>query len=830
MSLSESNRFTLVSAAAASAEGRCSEAIWIVLEKLGFADFDRRVAADTGPIVAAPGRVIIVTHAALLTADVTPALIDQWRNAGATVFLEGPWPSSWDAALGASIDRAAGPRTDAGWVIRDEALEARVHAALDGMKNPSASGAYEGPASLVIRDRSRSARRQSEHQSAFADVNLEAATPSWFLRPSAPLDDGGLTPLLSWRREGGVDGGDLLYRGENLLVSSWAMLSYLAQDYTAPALHHSYEFSSDRYPLEFVWMSLLLDGLRAADPTAGSVRLAPWPDGAQYALTIRHDVDRRPRDPEFGELLEAEERAGVGVSCYFLGKTAEPETIRRFAEIGAEIAWHSEHLEPDAAEEIEAIAQHVAIDVVGSTVHGPEGYYGWRGAANWEVAERLDFDYAEHLSSMRYWPSRVFRLDDEGGIRPYPFIALPHHVSLDAKGGAAYREELIASLPALARNGMYVTILNHPDINVPALIELLDEHVPEGAVGLTAQDAALWWRATHLREHCAYAVRSCSAECLELDLDLADAVPGLTFELSVETPPTSVRIDGEPADRFGATPFATSAFARDGWRVSFDAPAGSSRVMMSWSTRERAMERLHDRILAWFDAGTGAPARNAEKTAAFNTVDVERRLSRLLAPAAARLADPNGIDVLDVGCGFGGPALFLASGDPSHRVTAIDVSDRFFVAGKDTAAELGLEQVRFEVRNVLELDDVEAYDLVLASNVLNYLLTPADLERACGNLWRALRPGGLLAVYTPHRGSWREPFTKLPMVHWLPAGWRERMVARSGGRGTLKDVRLPSARELRRIFRRAGARSIRQTPGRAWRRLRTTHLFQWIEK
>ena len=124
----------------------------------------------------------------------------------------------------------------------------------------------------------------------------------------------------------------------------------------------------------------------------------------------------------------------------------------------------------------------------------------------------------------------------------------------------------------------------------------------------------------------------------------------------------------------------------------------------------------------------------------------------------------------------------------------------------------------------------EEFDLVLLSNMLCYMTSHDDLRRACENAWRATRPGGRIALYTPHRGSMKEPFTRLPVIHWLPMGLRERIAVKSGRRTTMRDVRLPSTGELRSIFNGLGAKSIRQSPEGAATLLRTTHIFQWIEK
>ena len=111
---------------------------------------------------------------------------------------------------------------------------------------------------------------------------------------------------------------------------------------------------------------------------------------------------------------------------------------------------------------------------------------------------------------------------------------------------------------------------------------------------------------------------------------------------------------------------------------------------------------------------------------------------RRMVPAAEPLY------VLDVGCGTGLNAGELAA--LGHKVAGVDISEeavaRFKLAGFegwrcDIAAGLPLEDGRF--------------DLIYASEVIEHVVdTPAFLSE----LYRVLRPGGMLLLSTPNSAFW----------------------------------------------------------------------------
>lgn len=588
-------RFVIVRPLASSnaAEGRCSQAIWVVLEKFGLPDYTvvtwpdyRASCTRRGP------HVVLLTAPAV--AELSAAELMALEEAAAPILVEGPWPASLDRWAGLAIDRDGPVRTAAPMRVLDGSLGALLTAKLSGIKTPSNSGAFTGLDGLAVRERVFVSRRQSETVSAHAGANPLARQPSWGLRRTGATggtdDRRHPEPMLCWGDE--ADGGVLLARRGRCRLMPWSLFSYLAEDYTAPAMHHCYAFSDDRYPLELMLIAELRRALReafadreAVSPTAAAcvagLRLAPWPNGRQYALTVRHDVDRRPSGPWFKRLLEAERETNVGVSCYFLPSTAEPKAMQRFAESGAEIAWHMAHLEPDGPSELGAIIRHGYPRPVGFTVHGNAGFYGWRGAACWTEAERLGMAYAEHLSAMRYLPSRVFSIGEDGPV-PYALICPSHHVSYDRNLTESFHDAVAAALPAFARNEMQVTLLNHPDIHLETLVTLLRRHCPAGFAGMTLAEIAAWWRATHVQESLNLGVGLGADGRISIMLDAREPVRGVTLELPWEEPPAIVRLDGRRIAEPRLTFAPVTGLAERCWRLALDLSAGRHTAEIQW--------------------------------------------------------------------------------------------------------------------------------------------------------------------------------------------------------------------------------------------------------
>ncbi|WDD91346.1 class I SAM-dependent methyltransferase [Burkholderia sp. FERM BP-3421] len=125
--------------------------------------------------------------------------------------------------------------------------------------------------------------------------------------------------------------------------------------------------------------------------------------------------------------------------------------------------------------------------------------------------------------------------------------------------------------------------------------------------------------------------------------------------------------------------------------------------------------------------------------------------SEMLRPITRRLLESAGIRpgmrVLDIGCGTGGVSLLAAElVGPTGSVTAIDRSGAAIETASGHAAEAGLDNLRFEVCALDQLQAAHEFDIVVGRYVLSHQPdATAFLQLAA----RFVRPGGALGFHEP---------------------------------------------------------------------------------
>jgi SAM-dependent methyltransferase len=141
--------------------------------------------------------------------------------------------------------------------------------------------------------------------------------------------------------------------------------------------------------------------------------------------------------------------------------------------------------------------------------------------------------------------------------------------------------------------------------------------------------------------------------------------------------------------------------------------------------------------------------------------------------------------VLDVGCGSGGPALFLAR-EAGCRVTGVDISEAGIRAGLALARQAGLDgRVHFrraDVREPLPFPDGE-FDAIVCMDAMCHM---PDRGRLFGEWHRVLRPGGRFLYTDPvvvtGLVSNEELATRSSTGYFefCPPGVNERLIVRAG--------------------------------------------------
>ncbi len=184
-------------------------------------------------------------------------------------------------------------------------------------------------------------------------------------------------------------------------------------------------------------------------------------------------------------------------------------------------------------------------------------------------------------------------------------------------------------------------------------------------------------------------------------------------------------------------------------------------------TYEQAIERQYGRsslgaelLGALESAGKDLDRLRPADTAAFDEFHIGgKKATRELAKLAGVV---EGMKVLDVGAGIGGPARTLA-GEFGARVTALDLSDSYARAGATLTRWLDLDdRVTFRQGNALAMPFTakETFDLVWLQHAL---VNIQDKARLFAEVARVLNDGGRIAFHELLEGSsGRKPYFPLP--------------------------------------------------------------------
>lgn len=112
-------------------------------------------------------------------------------------------------------------------------------------------------------------------------------------------------------------------------------------------------------------------------------------------------------------------------------------------------------------------------------------------------------------------------------------------------------------------------------------------------------------------------------------------------------------------------------------------------------------------------------------------------------------SDLAGRRVLEIGCGRGGFACWMASqSPPPSRLIAADFSPAAVEKGKAYAASIGLTDIQWAVRNIEAIEEPDAsFDTAVSLETIEHVPNP---PQAVKELARVLKPGGRLYLTTPN--------------------------------------------------------------------------------
>lgn len=620
--------------------------------------------------------------------------------------------------------------------------------------------------------------------------------------------------LAEWRDTSGTgETRPALVRRGPLTAASFSLFGFLGQQTTIQPFAHAEHLIWPRpFALEALLAALLDEMHRRA--RVSRPRIMPWPEGAEWALNIRHDFDRAQSRGQVGRVLAAHNEAGTAGTWYWRarhvsGPRSAADRVRSRGSDGAnvarlvagaprqEVALHTELPWLSGEGERRDLERATGRPALGTSAHGDPNCFRWQGAPNVLWAERHGFEYTEFISHSHLHPHRFSTLRADGTIEPSRIICLPHHESLDrsTKPGDANVDGVLAAAESYRRAGGLMQVLNHPDLNLEELADVLRRLPTEGRLDWTAAEAAAWWRRTHVLSELRLDQRDDGA----VTLTSAHGVRGAVLEL--------LQPDGS-RERYSLHIEAGGSVTVGGTAGANGHAKGSNGADTRWNDAV-APAFIRAARTYYKDSGLDPSSPEAECTLATNSSLVPGRVDaiRRYLDELGGVTSLRGARVLDCGAGFGAFAAYLSLDRDEPLVTAVEMRPEFAAIAKRVAAQTGLgDTISYEVGDMRSLDGIAdaSFDLVVVNNSFIYLPSKEDMERAVAELRRVTAPGGHVCFF--HANSWqtREPFTRAPVVHLLPAGVAERVSQLTGWRHNHGRVRLVSPPALRRMLRRGG--------------------------
>ncbi|MGV2831814.1 class I SAM-dependent methyltransferase [Myxosarcina sp. GI1(2024)] len=180
--------------------------------------------------------------------------------------------------------------------------------------------------------------------------------------------------------------------------------------------------------------------------------------------------------------------------------------------------------------------------------------------------------------------------------------------------------------------------------------------------------------------------------------------------------------------------------------AAFLTDATSPNNMASLAQFIPVLAQVEEDIVACFYDGGGVPyaqySRFHEVMAEDSKKNVVMALEDQILPLIPSLIErlEQGIEVLDVGCGRGKALNHLASLFPRSRFTGYDFCADVIDKAVEEAESRQLSNVRFLVKDAVQIDEVERYDLITTFDAIHDQAHPDCVLK---NIYRALRPNGI---------------------------------------------------------------------------------------
>lgn len=125
-----------------------------------------------------------------------------------------------------------------------------------------------------------------------------------------------------------------------------------------------------------------------------------------------------------------------------------------------------------------------------------------------------------------------------------------------------------------------------------------------------------------------------------------------------------------------------------------------------------------------------------------------------------------GARVTDVGCGTGHALVLMAEAFPASEFVGYDLAEDAIALAREEAAEVGVDNVRFEVRDAATLAAREPFDVAFVFDAIHDQAAPAEVLR---NIHDLLAEDGVFLMFEPAVSSHLEENVAHPLAPYLYA-------------------------------------------------------------
>ncbi|MBY0405648.1 MAG: class I SAM-dependent methyltransferase [Cyanobacteria bacterium] len=181
---------------------------------------------------------------------------------------------------------------------------------------------------------------------------------------------------------------------------------------------------------------------------------------------------------------------------------------------------------------------------------------------------------------------------------------------------------------------------------------------------------------------------------------------------------------------------------------------------------------IEEHLKRWYEShGISLDDPSVKENIKRNTVIVPERVESNLRVLRkfTPLNSLEGKRILDVGAGFCTFAMYLLLTEKPSEIVAIDYDPSVLSKAEDMARDCGLENISFFEDDMRVMKNVPGqFDVVILNGALPYFPDQNDLASIFESVKRVLKPGGYAIIYTSNGLYYKDAFTRLKYVHFLP--------------------------------------------------------------